>query len=136
MAISFVLRLVATVVVVVKTEPDCFSFLMSRHRSSTNFQDGQCVEQDGDRRTDQHDNVVEFQALDYGEFDSLQFSPTWYEVTAGQPVPSDCLAVDSRSLSEQGVKVLQTLLGPSCKASTTPTCWESTVEASWQHLRC
>ena len=103
MAITFVLRLVATVVAVVKTEPDCSSFLMSRHRSSRLFQDRQCVEQSGDRRTHQQDNVVEFVDAVGGEFDRLQFSPTWYEVTSGQPVPSDCLTVDSKSRSEQHV---------------------------------
>ena len=94
---ALIVRLVVTSVAV-KAESDCSSLLMSKQRSSIEFQDGKCIEQDGDLHTEKHDNVVQFQALD-GEFSSLTFQPSWYSVTAGQPVASDCLKVDSTSIT-------------------------------------
>ena len=96
---ALIVRLVVSLVVV-KAESDCSSLLMSRQRSSIEFQDGKCIEQDGVRHTKKHDNVVKFEALDSnGEFSSLTFQPSWYYVTAGQPVASDCLKVDSTSIT-------------------------------------
>ena len=92
-----IVRLVVSLVAV-KAESDCSSLLMSKQRSSIVFQDGKCIEQDGDRFTKKHANVVKFEALD-GEFSSLTFQPSWYSVTAGQPVASDCLKVDSTSIT-------------------------------------
>ena len=94
---ALIVRLVVSLVAV-KAESDCSSLLLSKQRSSIEFQDGKCIEQDGDRHTKTHDNVVKFEALD-GEFSSLTFQPSWYSVTAGQPVASDCLKVDSTSIT-------------------------------------
>ena len=96
---ALIVRLVVNLVAV-KAESDCSSLLMSKQRSSIEFQDGKCIQQDGDRRTEKHDNVVKFEGLDSnGEFSSLSFEPSWYSVTAGQPVASDCLKVDSTSIT-------------------------------------
>ena len=99
-AMAALLVRLAVSLVAVKAESDCSSLLMSKQRSSIEFQDGKCIEQDGDRRTKTHENVVKFEALDSnGEFSSLTFQPSWYSVTAGQPVASDCLKVDSTSIT-------------------------------------
>ena len=66
-----IVRLVVSLVAV-KAESDCSSLLMSKQRSSIVFQDGKCIEQNGDRHTKKHDKVVKFEALD-GEFSSLTF---------------------------------------------------------------
>ena len=56
---ALILRLVVSLVAA-KAESECSSLLMSKQRSSIEFQDGKCIEQDGDRHTEKHDNVVKF----------------------------------------------------------------------------